>query len=632
MADYTSIAIGIDRYQFIQPLSYAQDDARAIQHLLLEETGLPSEQALLMTDSSAWLGGKSTQPSKENIFYWLDAWLEKQPTSLLWFFFSGYGVSWQGVDYLMPIDGNPADIPNTGIPARELFEHLKQKGFDQILALLDINRSPGVIAGEPVGSEIAQFAPEMGISLILSSQLEESSHEAVALGHGIFSAALLEALRYFGQDIVLHDLSGYLYDRLPELSEHHWRPIQHPLIVIPSIELAQQVLLPVSGTAQAATAIAPIVTGEEAAVEAAIAENGNALASETELETAKIPSLPDLPPLKTASEPSEHNDNGEVFQETNPDNMPQIPAPQEASKPRKPKNLSILMGAGAIFLALLALFWLGRPREEIVENPPPETLSSPAIADPDPTALPSPVTTAESPVSTATQNAATAEPQNSTPQNPPETNAATEPPPPLTTEGSRSILARARTYIQTNQASGFSRGIEEAQKIQPGAPLYAEAQADISRWSEVILDIARGRAAKGNFSTAIAAAKLVTPEQAPTYAEAQKSIKLWTEQAQQQTVNNRVLRSARRMIRTNQASSYNKAINELKKVPQGQPGYLQARNLTEGWSRQIYLIANSRAARGSYQQAIVSAKLIPEGTSSYNDAQKAIARWQQGRR
>ncbi|WP_204102941.1 MULTISPECIES: caspase family protein [Spirulina sp. CCY15215] len=630
MADYTSIAIGIDRYQFIQPLSYAQDDAQAIQHLLLEETGLPAEQALLMTDSSAWLGGKSTQPSKENIFYWLDAWLEKQSTSLLWFFFSGYGVSWQGVDYLMPIDGNPADIPNTGIPARELFEHLKQKGFDQILALLDINRSPGVIAGEPVGSEIAQFAPEMGISLILSSQLEESSHEAVALGHGIFSAALLEALRYFGQDIVLHDLSGYLYDRLPELSEHHWRPIQHPLIVIPSIELAEQALLPTGGTAQAATAIAPIITGEETAREEAIATEENALASEMELETAKVPSLPDLPPLKTASEGN--NDNGEVFQDTHPENMPQIPAAEAAKKPGRPKNLSILMGAGAILLALLALFWFGRPREEIAETPPPDPSSAPAIADPDPTALPSPVTTAESPVSTATQNAATAEPQNSTPPNTPETNAATEPPPPLTTEGSRSILARARTYIQTNQASGFSRGIEEAQKIQPGAPLYAEAQADISRWSEVILDIARGRAAKGNFSTAIAAAKLVPPEQAPTYAEAQKSVTLWTEQGKQQTVNNRIIRSARRMVRTNQASSYNKAINELKKVPQGQPGYLQARNLTESWSRQIYLIANSRAARGSYQQAIVSAKLIPEGTSSYNDAQKAIARWQQGRR
>ncbi|MEA5470639.1 caspase family protein [Spirulina sp. 06S082] len=629
MADYTSIAIGIDRYQFIQPLSYAQDDARAIQHLLLEETGLPAEQALLMTDSSAWLGGKSTQPSKENIFYWLDAWLEKQSTSLLWFFFSGYGVSWQGVDYLMPIDGNPTDIPNTGIPARELFEHLKQKGFDQILALLDINRSPGVIAGEPVGSEIAQFAPEMGISLILSSQLEESSHEAVALGHGIFSAALLEALRYFGQDIVLHDLSGYLYDRLPELSEHHWRPIQHPLIVIPSIELAQQVLLPKRGTAQAAPAIAPITTGEEAAREEAIATEENALASEMELETAKVPSLPDLPPLKTASEA---NDNGEVFQDTHPENMPQIPAPETEKTPRRPKNLSILMGAGAILLALLAVFWLGRPRPEIAETPPPDPSSSPAIADPDPNALPSPVTTAESPVSAATQNASTAEPQNSTPQNTPATNAATEPPPPLTTEASRSILARARTYIQTNQASGFSRGIEEAQKIQPGAPLYAEAQADISRWSEVILDIARGRAAKGNFATAIAAAKLVPPEQAPTYAESQKSIKLWTEQGKQQTVNNRIIRSARRMVRTNQASSYNKAINELKKVPQGQPGYLQARNLTEGWSRQIYLIANSRAARGSYQQAIVSAKLIPEGTSSYNDAQKAIARWQQGRR
>ncbi|MBP0017536.1 MAG: caspase family protein [Cyanobacteria bacterium SBLK] len=618
-ADYTSIAIGIDRYQFIQPLSYAQDDARGIQHLLLEEAGLPAEQALLMTDSSPWLGDRSTQPSKENLLYWLDAWLDKQSTSLLWFFFSGYGVSWQGTDYLMPIDGNPADIPNTGIPARELFEHLKQKGFDRVLALLDINRSPGVIAGEAVGAEIAQFAPEMGISLILSSQLEESSHEAVALGHGIFSAALLEALRYFGREIILHDLSSYLHDRLPELSEHHWRPIQHPLIIIPELELAQQSLLPHKGmlepAAAMATALPPIEKStpdpnpsepKEREEEEAIADNGKAIASDATLETAKPPSLPDLPPLKT---PDDRTNNGEGFKDTHPDNMPQIPPPETPQKSSKPTNWSILAGVGAFCLVVLAGAWLwGRQQQETAENPPPPT--SPAA-----------------PVATAPQNAS---------QNPPDTSPQNAPepiePPPLTEEASRSILARARTYIQSNQASGFSRAIEEAQKIQPGAPLYEEAQADISRWSEVILDISRGRAAKGNFDTAIAAAALVPPQIAPTYAEAQKNIKLWEEQKVQQQANNRILRSARGMVRFTQASSYNRAINELKKIPAGQPGYLQAQDLTERWSRRIYLIANSRASRGSFQQAIVSANLVPEGTSSYADAQKAIARWQKGQR
>ncbi|MEM9539888.1 MAG: caspase family protein [Cyanobacteria bacterium P01_E01_bin.42] len=620
-ADYTSIAIGIDRYQFIQPLSYAQDDARGVQHLLLEEAGLPAEQALLMTDSSPWLGDRSTQPSKENLLYWLDAWLDKQSTSLLWFFFSGYGVSWQGTDYLMPIDGNPADIPNTGIPARELFEHLQKKGFKRILALLDINRSPGVIAGEAVGAEIAQFAPEMGISLILSSQLEESSHEAVALGHGIFSAALLESLRYFGREIILHDLSSYIHDRLPELSEHHWRPIQHPLIIIPEIELAQQPLLPQKGEAEAAAAIAtslpPIeksvaetIEDDEPEAEAAIADNGRATDVEAAPDETKAPSLPDLPAFKTTAE---NTNNGE-FKDTHPDNMPQIPAPETETKQPKRTNWSILAGVGAFCLVVLAGAWIwGRQQEQATDNPSPTAPTNSAA-----------------PVASAPQNAAQ-NPSETPPQNPSEAEAEIEQIP-LTEEASRSILARARTYIQTNQASGFSRAIEEAQKIQPGAPLYGEAQADISRWSEVILDIARGRAARGNFDTASAAAALVPPQIVPTYAEAQKSIELWGEQREQQQVNNRVLRSARGMVRSTQASSYNRAINELKKIPQGQPGYLQAQDLTEQWSRRIYLIANSRASRGGYQQAIVSARLVPQGTPSYEDAQKAIARWEKGQR
>ncbi|MGK7923638.1 MAG: caspase domain-containing protein [Spirulina sp.] len=620
MADYTSIAIGIDRYQFIQPLSCAQDDARDIQQLLLEEAGLPAEQALLMTDSSAWLGDRSTQPSKENLLYWLDSWLDKQTTSVLWFFFSGYGVSWQGTDYLLPIDGNPADIPNTGIPARELFEHLKQKGFKRILALLDINRSPGVIAGDPVGAEIAQFAPEMGISLVLSSQLEESSHEAVALGHGIFSAALLEALRYFDREIVLDDLSRYLHDRLPELSKHHWRPIQHPLIIIPNVEWAQEPLLPEGKIQQQGATLVPPPSPhgesegeEETGEEAAIADNGQANVSEDiPSETVKVPSLPDLPPVKTPSD-----NNGEGFQDTHPDNMPQIPPPDTAKKPPKRKNLSILAGVGALCVLVLGLAWAIGQLQQQQKPTPPQTAVSPTE---------SPGTT-ESPVSAAPQNV----PASTPPQDSSEFNGDTEEPP-LTIEASRSILARARTYIQTNQASGFSRAIEEAQKIQSGDPLYEEAQADIARWSEVILDIARGRVAKGNFETAIAAAALIPPEIVSTHAEAQRSIVLWTEQKGQQQVNQEVIRSARRMIRFTQASSYNNAINELKKIPQGQPGYLQAQDLTERWSRQIYLIANSRAARGRYQEAIESAQLVPEGTPSHEDAQNAIARWQKGER
>ncbi|MEA5420788.1 caspase family protein [Spirulina sp. CCNP1310] len=605
MSDYTALAIGINRYQYIQPLNYAQDDAQALHQLLVEETELPPHQALLLTEASPWVGNHSTEPTRDQIWHWVDTWLAAQTGSLLWFFFSGYGVSWQGVDYLMPMDGNPADIPGTGIVAKDLLARLQGNGQRRVLALLDINRSPGVIAGETVGGQLAQIAPEMGISLILSSQLEEASHEAVALGHGMFTAALLEALRYYGPQTTLDGISSYLYERLPELSEHHWRPVQHPLIIIPSIEFAQAPLFPQGvGAEPAPVELPPAVVmplepeSEELPPELAADPIGPLpaeLAAEVEVEPEREPepvrSL-DLPPFSPP--PPEMPPIPTI-----PTTAPTVPAAnsQPRPTPKKAQYNWLLWGGGLLLiLAVWGLFNLlfgDRPSQ-------PETVGEPGQEIP--TTIP------------------------------PTPGVETAPAAPPTLAESQAILARARTYIQDNQASGFSRAIAEAGRIPPGAPLYEEAQGDIARWSAVILDLAKGRANQGQFDGAIAAAQLIPANQTAAYAAAQQSIGQWTQNAVIQKENAEKIREARRLIRYTQASSFLQGINLLKTIPQGQPGYQQAQELIRLWQEQIYLIANSRAARGDFEQAIATARLVPTDAPSHAAAQTAISRWERGQR
>jgi hypothetical protein len=79
----------------------------------------------------------------------------------------------------------------------------------------------------------------------------------------------------------------------------------------------------------------------------------------------------------------------------------------------------------------------------------------------------------------------------------------------------------AKTHLRWQQASVFVRAIAELRKIPPQSPGYAEAQRQITQWSGVILDIAKGRAEVGNGKDAIAAAALVPPDQASLYKEAQ---------------------------------------------------------------------------------------------------------------
>jgi hypothetical protein len=280
-----------------------------------------------------------------------------------------------------------------------------------------------------------------------------------------------------------------------------------------------------------------------------------------------------------------------------------------------------------LILGLLGLLnWVFGDR-----TPDPETAVDPATEAPI-----TPVPEADPAAPTADPNAATppaaAPPPDAPAQAPtaaPTPDAATVP---TTVEESQAILARARTYIQSNQASGFSRAIAEANRIPPDAPLYNEAQADISRWSQVILDIAKGRANQGQFDAAIAAAQLIPASQTQSHAAAQQNIAQWTQNAALQKQNSDKIRAARRVIRYTQASSYIQGINQLKTIPAGQPGYQQAQDLIKRWGEQIYLIANSRAARGEFEQAIATAQLVPADAPNYQAAQSAIARWQKGQR
>jgi len=652
MANYACVAIGINRYQFLPPLNYGQADAQALWQFLVQQENGSSQDYLVLTDHSPLIDRQSTYPNQENIWYWLDGTRHPSPMNhktstskpWRWFFFSGYGVCWQQADYLMPIDGNPQDIPRTGIPMRSLLSSLQPQGDENLLVLLDINRSPGLQGGEPVGAETIELARQMGITLILSSQLGQFSHEATALRNGLFSAALLEALRYYQTDLTLANLEQYLRDRLPELSQHHWRPIQTPLIIIPSEAIRHQLILPISSTEadkeKTATPIASTVasgdqTNGKSAYRDTSTDNGHGATSSVSRYPVAIPDKQQTHSLI----PTDVDDQSDSVTALIP--TPSFPSEDDNPTDRTWKQW-LMQGGGLILvlvLMLVTLKMLNRQTGTNLQIIQPVTDTQPTgdaetegsvtqtpIADEtgssaEPTPAPLPVSPVASSLTPASEN----KPQEQSLDTPP-------PSDPESMEMNQRILAQAKGRIQPNQASLFSQAIAQAQKIQPGEPLYDEAQQDIQRWSQVILDLAEGRAKQGNFTSAIAAAKLVPSTDPAIYNRAQSAIKTWQTQAKQQQQNQAIIQAAKQQLRRNQASSYNQAINTLRKVPVGQPGYGQAQQLINQWSRQIYLIANSRAWRGQWSLARETAALVPANTPSYQAAQQAIARWQKGER
>lgn len=86
---------------------------------------------------------------------------------------------------------------------------------------------------------------------------------------------------------------------------------------------------------------------------------------------------------------------------------------------------------------------------------------------------------------------------------------------------------QAHQSLQWQQASAFVEAIAVLRQVPPQSPDYAQAQSQIRRWSEIIWEIAQGRAEAGNWQDAVAAAQLVPKDQGALYQQAQETLRRW---------------------------------------------------------------------------------------------------------
>jgi len=656
MTNYGCIAVGINRYQFVEPLSHAEADAQGLVKFLVEELGVPRENCLLATDAAPPVVDRSAYPSYANLTNFLNAPSPSLSNSdWLWCFFSGHGVHWRGEDYLLPIDGSLEAIPEQAISARTLLTSLKQQG-KQVLLLLDINRSPGLGTGTPVGSQLSKLAQELDINLIQSVSNQECSYERRELGRGLFAQALGEALSYHRQQLTLQTLCRYLVDRLPELGNHHGTPPQHPLIQLAKNVDLEELILPAKNFSK---------NGKRPPVVAAVGANSLNNNSPNPIRYRSGTDTPEVPPNKiikaktkiqppstaiqppstkiqpgtTANRAASSTPNSPTNSTNSTNNPPTSKKPKSmANKEKSNSALPWIGGATLLFLLMVfGVLWrnldafLGDGQSDSIATPTLSPAASPEVPPapttgtlPSPTILPSPVV---SPTPVATNSPAVPSPIPS-----PIPAATTANPAANRQQANQITLESARSLLRSDQATQFSQAIQVASQVQPSDPLHTQAQADIARWSTVIMDMAHGRSTSGDWAGAITTAQTIPPMNQAVYRDAQTWISRWQQLIQQRDVNLQQIQKARRLIRPNQANSYRQAIDTNRAVPVGQVGYELAQELINTWSLEIWQMAQQRANRGDFQGAIAAAAFLPENTSLYTQAQTTIALWQQGKK
>jgi formylglycine-generating enzyme required for sulfatase activity/uncharacterized caspase-like protein len=404
MAKNWAIAVGINKYDYLQPLNYAKRDALLMQEFLRHEVGC--ENIYFFSDDSPDIAGKSTRPNRANLLRVLRQLFEISFMGAgdnFWFFFSGHGIRHAGRDYLMPCDGDPEDIENTGIAINYVTERLRRCGADNVVLILDACRSLATRGGEGIGRQAAEKARQQGVISIFSCSPQEYSYEIASLQQGAFTTALLEGLGIQGKCATVERLNQYLNFRVPEIVSQHQKGRQTPYVIAEPVNKSHLILVPQYAT------LADIATLKNDAYRAQVNKNFDlakqlwirVLAAASGQEMDAIEALEEIAKLRNSSthptvpqqpQPPSSSKSATKAPERTPAVKPQLPRPSNLPNwTRRRVIQTVGFGGTGLGLAILVprIFSQGNSGESPVSEStititPPET----PISQPSPSANP----------------------------------------------------------------------------------------------------------------------------------------------------------------------------------------------------------------------------------------------------
>ncbi|MDJ0576224.1 MAG: SUMF1/EgtB/PvdO family nonheme iron enzyme [Xenococcaceae cyanobacterium MO_234.B1] len=227
-----AIAVGINTYDNLLTLKYAQRDAEAMADWFKNEAKF--EQVFLFTKDSPPIRQANppipTQPTYARFQRFLDVQFERpllKPEDNLWFFFAGHGRRYADQDYLMFLDSNPKAVERTAISVEYITQRLRRCGADNVVLLIDACRDEGSRSGSGIGQQ-----EHKGVITFYSCTANQKSWEIDELQHGSFTHTLLEGLRLQGEAncATVERLDQYLRYYVPQLNARYGKPGQNPYL------------------------------------------------------------------------------------------------------------------------------------------------------------------------------------------------------------------------------------------------------------------------------------------------------------------------------------------------------------------------------------------------------------------
>jgi hypothetical protein len=230
-----AVVIGIERYQDLPASAYSANDARLVREYVLS-LGIPDRNIQTLSNDRATLSG-----IKKTLETWLPNVVRKGGRVLV--YYSGHGAPdpATGDAYLVPFDGDPGYLPDTGYSLKKLYSTLGRIPASEVVVVLDAcfsgvgGRSVLAKGARPIVivAEGAQISGNMAVlAATQGAQISTSSPER---GHGILTYHFLKAIRSGRKDLA--EIYAYLKPQVED--EARRMNVQQSPVLLPGPELVK---------------------------------------------------------------------------------------------------------------------------------------------------------------------------------------------------------------------------------------------------------------------------------------------------------------------------------------------------------------------------------------------------------
>ena len=217
-----ALIIGINRYENVEPLTYAVDDAEAVRLMLMDNYGFKDENITYIIDEDA---------TKENILDGFSDLLEKAgEKDRVVVFYAGHGETYKlpsggDMGYLIPVDGNLDNLYRSSIPMKSVYDIAEMSYAKHILYLVDacyggLTLSTRGLKKDSTPEYLRKMTQERGRMVITAGGKDEQVIEKPEWGHSAFTRNLLKGLGEGLADenadgiITADELGGFIRNRV----------------------------------------------------------------------------------------------------------------------------------------------------------------------------------------------------------------------------------------------------------------------------------------------------------------------------------------------------------------------------------------------------------------------------------